>query len=202
VSEPRFRYCDDLGKLGFGWVAEESMARASHALVSGGRLWLVDPLDWPEAVERARGLGEPAGVLQLLDRHNRGCAALARALGVPCLVTPDEIPGSPFEVVPVLRRKRWQERALWWPEEKVLVVADAFGTNRFYTGGTAPVGVHLLLRLKPPRQLGAFATEHLLTGHGEGLHGPATAAQVTRALAESRRRLPGVVVRIPFAGRE
>jgi hypothetical protein len=45
-------------------------------------VWLVDPVDVPEAIERARSLGEPAAVLQLLDRHGRGCAAVAERLGV------------------------------------------------------------------------------------------------------------------------
>jgi hypothetical protein len=202
VSAPRsFRYCDEHGEHGFGWIVEEAMARTSHALAADGKVWLVDPVDWPEGIKRACGLGEPAGVLQLLDRHNRDCAALAERLGVPHLVAPDEVPGSLFTCIPIMRRKRWQERALWWPEEKTLVVADAFGTNPFYTGGRAPVGVHLLLRLKPPKQLGTFEPEHLLTGHGEGLHGAETAAAVRRALAESRRRLPGVLVRIPFSSR-
>ena len=53
-----FRYCDETA-LGFSWVAGEPMTRASHALVADGRVWLVDPVDWPEAIERARSLGEP-----------------------------------------------------------------------------------------------------------------------------------------------
>jgi hypothetical protein len=201
MSAPAFRFCDDLGSHGFGWVAEEAMGRASHALTADGRVWLVDALDWPEAIERAQGLGEPAGVIQLLDRHNRDCAALAERLEVPLHATPDELPGSPFEVIPIMRWKRWQERALWWPAARTLVVADSLGTNAFYTGGKAPVGVHILLRLTPPRGLRAYAPEHLLTGHGEGLHGPATAEAVSRALSESRRRLPGVLVRLPFSAR-
>lgn len=196
-----FRYCDDLREHGFGWVVEEGMTRTSHALAADRRVWLVDPLDWPEAIERARTLGEPAGVIQLLDRHERDCASIAARLGVPHSVAPDELPGSPFECISIVRRKRWQERALWWPETKTLVVADALGTNAFYTGGKAPVGVHLLLRLTPPRQLGEYEPERLLTGHGDGLHGPDTAGAVERALAESRRRLPGVVVRIPLSSR-
>lgn len=198
---PTFRFCDDLSEHGFGWVAEEAMSRTSHALADGGRVWLVDPLDWPEAVERVRALGEPAGVVQLLDRHDRDCAELAERLRVPLLVTPDAVPDSPFEVVPIMRWKRWQERALWWPGTRTLAVADALATNAFYTGGKAPVGVHVLLRLTPPRQLGAYEPEHLLTGHGEGLHGSTTSEDVKRALAESRRRLPGVLLRLPLAGR-
>jgi len=178
------------------------MTRTSHALAADGRVWLVDPVDWPDAIERALALGKPLGVLQLLDRHNRDCAAIAERLGVAHVVTPDELPGSQFDCIPIMTRKRWQERALWWPGTKTLVVADAFGTNAFYTGGKAPVGVHLLLRLRPPTQLRAYRPEHLLTGHGEGLHGIGTADAVSSALAESRRRLPGVLVRVPFSGRD
>ena len=196
-----FRFCDDLGANGFGWLVDEAMTRTSHALAAGGNVWLIDSVDWPEAIERARALGEPAGVIQLLDRHDRDCAQLAERLAVPLIRTPESVPDSPFAFLPVVRRKRWQERALWWPERRTLVVADALGTNRFYTGGRAPVGVHVLLRLTPPKQLGELDAENLLTGHGEGLRGPATADAVRRALAESRRRLPGVLVRLPFSMR-
>lgn len=78
-----FRFCDDLGDNGFSWIAKESMARTSHVLASDERVWLVDPVDWPEAVDRAVTLGRPAGVLQLLDRHKRDGAAIADRLGRP-----------------------------------------------------------------------------------------------------------------------
>jgi hypothetical protein len=201
MSPSGFRFCDERGAEGFSWIVDEPMTRTSHVLAADGRVWLVDPVDWPDAIDRAHSLGEPAAVLQLLDRHNRDCAALAERLGVPHLVTPDVVPDSPFECVPVVHRKRWQERGLWWPERRVLVVVEALGTNAFFTGGKAPVGVHLLLRLTPPRGLGACEPEHLLTGHGEGVRGPGTAECVRRALAESRRRLPGMLVRLPFVAR-
>jgi len=197
----RFRFCDDLGPNGFGWIVDEAMTRTSHALAANGKVWLVDPLDWPEAIDRALALGEPAGVIQLLDRHDRDCAALASRLGVPHVVAPDEIPGSPFTCIPVIRRKRWRESALWWPDTRTLVTADALGTNRFYTGGKASLGVHVFLRLTPPRALGSFEPEHVLVGHGEGVHGAGTAVSVRDALRTSRRRLPGVLLRLPFAGR-
>lgn len=196
-----FRFCDDFGPDGFGWVVEEAMTRASHALAAAGRVWLVDPIDWPEAVERALTLGSPAGVIQLLDRHDRDCAALAERLAVPHVVAPDELPGSPFTFVPVMRRKRWRESALWWPATRTLVVADALGTNRFYTAGRAPIGVHLLLRLTPPRVLGALEPKRVVVGHGEGLHGPDSAEDLRDALRTSRRRLPGVLLRLPVSGR-
>lgn len=195
------RVCDDLGEHGFSWLVEEPMTRTSHALAHDGKVWLVDPVDWPEALERAAGLGDPVGVLQLLDRHNRDCAAVAERLGVPRLVAPDGIPGSPFECIPLVRRRRWAETALWWPERRTLVVAEAVGTNPFFTGGKAPLGVHLLLRLTPPRRLAGYEPEHLLTGHGAGLHGPEASAALREALRTSRRGLPGVVARLPFAAR-
>jgi hypothetical protein len=177
------------------------MTRTSHALAADGRVWLVDPVDWSDAIERARTLGELSGVLQLLDRHNRDCARLADALGVPHIVTPEEIPQSPLECIPAKRMKRWTETALWWPQTRTLVVAEALGTNAFYTSGNAEVGVHVLLRLSPPRVLETFSPEHILVGHGEGVHGAAATAGLTNALSHSRRALPRVLLRLPFAGR-
>jgi hypothetical protein len=177
------------------------MTRTAHALVADGRVWLVDALDWRDAIGRARELGEPAGVIQLLDRHDRDCAVLAERLGVPHVVAPDVLPGSPFTFVPIMRRKRWRESALWWPQTRTLVVADALGTNRFYTAGKAPLGVHLLLRLTPPKALAAYEPERILVGHGEGLSGSGTTTALREALAASRRGLPGLLVRLPFAGR-
>jgi hypothetical protein len=197
----RFRFCDDLGANGFGWIVDEAMRRTSHALAADGKVWLVDALDWRDAIERALELGEPAGVVQLLDRHDRDCAALASRLGVPHVVAPDELPGSPFELVPIMRRKRWRESALWWPDARTLVTADALGANRFYTGGTAALGVHMLLRLTPPKALGAFEPEHVLVGHGEGVHGAGATTALRDALRTSRRGLAGVLLGLPFAGR-
>jgi len=197
----RFRVCDDLGRDGFGWTVEEAAARTSHALAAEGKVWLVDALDWPDAIDRALALGEPAGVIQLLDRHNRDCAALAARLGVPHLVVPAELPGSPFSVVSVARRRIWRETALWWPETRTLVLGDALGTTPFHTGGRAPLGTHPLLALTPPRQLAALEPERVLVGHGEGVLGPGASAALRDALSSSRRRLPGVLLRLPLATR-
>ena len=195
------RFCDELGREGFGWIVDGSLTRSSHAIAANGSVWLVDPIDWPDAVDRALALGKPAGVIQLLDRHDRDCTALAERLNVTHVVAPDALPGSPFTFVPVMRWRRWRESALWWPDAKTLVTADALGTNRFYTAGKAPVAVHLLLRLRPPRALGEFEPEHLLVGHGEGVHGPGTTPAIREALRTSRRGLPGALMRLPFSGR-
>ena len=100
-----------------------------------------------------------------------------------------------------MRRKRWRESALWWPEQRTLVVADALGTNRFFTAGEAALGVHLLLRLTPPKMLGELGPDRILVGHGEGLSGPAAADGLRDALRASWRGLPGLLVRLPLAGR-
>lgn len=179
--------------FGFSWVMDEPLEGASHALVSNGRVWLVDPVDVPEAVERARGLGEPAAVLQLLDRHGRGCAAVAERLGVLHVKVPDTIPGSPFEAIPTLRLPGWEETSLWWPEQRVLVVAEVLGTAVPWTGGQAQVGVHIFLRAWPPGRLRERQPEHLLVGHGFGVHGPTAASALEEAYERSRSDLPAVL---------
>lgn len=179
--------------FGFSWVIDEPLERASHALVSNGRVWLVDPVYVPEAIERARSLGEPAAVLQLLDRHGRGCAAVAERLGVLHVKVPDTIPGSPFEAIRTLRLPGWQETSLWWPEQRALVVAEALGSAMPWTGGQTDVGVHIFLRAWPPERIRERQPEHLLVGHGFGLHGPQTASALEEAYARSRSDLPALL---------
>ena len=194
----QIRYCDDRGARGFSWIVDEPMTRTSHALADDGGVWLVDPVRYPPALARARALGAPVAVLQLLDRHNRDCASVAAELGVPHLVVPDAIPGSPFETIRVKQAQRWRETALWWQAERTLVVAEAIGTNPFFASGRDRAGVHLLLRLAPPRgTLSRFEPEHLLVGHGEGLHGPAAAQGLKDALSHARTGLPRLALRAP-----
>jgi len=187
-------------ELGLTWVVEEPMQRAFHALADGGRVWLVDPLDGSE-LEEATALGEPAGVLQLLDRHNRDCAEIAARLEVPHLKVPDAVPGSPFEAIAALRVPRWRETALWWPAKRALVVAETLAANPMHTGGEQRVGVHLFLRLKPPGALRGYEPEHLLLGHGPAVHGPEAAAALATAYARSRRDLPLALLKLPWTAR-
>jgi hypothetical protein len=178
---------------GLGWIVDEFVGRTSHALVAGGRTWLIDPLEPCETVSRAlERLGEPAGVIQLLDRHSRDCALLAEQLGVPHVVAYAGAAGSPFELVPLLRRRQWREVALWWPDEGVLVCADALGTIGYFRSKRDRIGVHPLLRLFPPRALAQLEPRRILVGHGEGVHENAGDA-LREALATSRRRALGVL---------
>ena len=60
--------------LGVTWSEPSGMMRAAHALHgTEGGVWLIDPFEDAAALQAAASLGEPAGVIQLLDRHNRDC---------------------------------------------------------------------------------------------------------------------------------
>jgi hypothetical protein len=179
-----------------GWIDEtDRMRRASHALEVDGRVWLVDVVDWAGLDETVAELGQPAGVVQLLDRHNRDCAAVARRLGVAHHVVPRTLPGTPFELRPVVRFRWWREAALWWPERRLLLVADVLGTIPFFRAGAEPAGLHPMLRLWPPRSLRGLEPDHLLVGHGEGLHHHPQALE--SALRTARRRLPRWLFGLP-----
>lgn len=186
-------------ELGLTWVIDEPMARTSHALVEDRRVWLVDPVDEVTAMERVAGLGDVQAVVQLLDRHNRDCAAIAQRLGVPHLRLPDTVPDSPFEAFGVIGWRRWKEVALWWPDRRALVVAEALGTSKIFAVGPGPVGVHPFLRLVPPTVLDGREPEHLVVGHGGGVHGPDTPRAISEALSRSRRDLPRALVKLPSA---
>ena len=190
------RLCDET-EWGFGWIQEERLARCSHAVRAEGRMWIFDPVDAPGVEERIRELGEPAGVIQLLDRHRRDCAAFAARLGVPHHVVPFQgVSGAPFDPVPVARHRLWREVALWWAEERVLLCGDALGTVGYFLARDERLGVHPLLRFLPPKALGRFAPRHVLCGHGEGVHGDEAAQALEEALATARRRLPAAVLSV------
>lgn len=198
VAMPALRF-DEL-PFGFSWTIDEPLARTSHAIADDdGRVWLIDPTDEPEALTRAAALGTPAGVVQLLDRHNRGCSAIAVRLGVPHVKAWEHAPTGPgpFEVVPVLAMPGWREVALWWPARRALVVAETLGTTPVMAPGADPAGVHPMLRLLPPRGLAAYAPDHLLVGHGTGVHGSQAAAAPRQALAHARSDLPRMLAKLP-----
>jgi hypothetical protein len=172
-----------------GWRQDEAIERTSHALAVDGRVWLVDPIDEPGLEERVRALGDPAGVLQLFDRHGRGCATWAARLGVPAVRAWEPADTAPFEVLTVGARRWWREVALWEPRSRTLVCADALGTAGLFLARGETIAVHPLLRPVPPRVLGSVQPERILVGHGAGIHQDATAA-LRHALANARRGLP------------
>lgn len=182
--------------LGVTWIEQNSMARAAHALVDDGRVWLIDPYEDSDALAAVAELGTPAGVVQLLDRHNRDSEAIAARLGVPLSRLPTALPGTPFEAVPIISTIGWHEVALWWAQERALVVAEAVGTAPAFSLGRR-AGVHPMLRLLPPRErLSRFQPERLYVGHGEAIESGADAA-LREALAQSRRDTPRLLLSIP-----
>lgn len=187
---------DDGTDFALTWTIDEPMARSSHALADGGRVWIVDPVDWEPALERVAALGEPAAVVQLLDRHSRDAGAIAARLGVPHLKVPGAIAESPFQLVELTHRRWWNESALWWPARRTLVVPEAIGTTPAFAVGTGAAGVHPALRLMPPRRLRSYAPEHLFVGHGPTLHDDAATALVT-ALDHARSDIPRLLARLP-----
>lgn len=194
MSDPVFESHD----LGLSWLADsgETMQRACHAVRLGpeSSVWIVDPVDVPGLDERIAAVGKPAGVLQLLDRHDRDCAPVASRLGVSHHRLPfGGVNGAPFEAFEIIRGRFWNEVGIWATGERALIVPEAVGTAPYFRSGDEAVGIHPLLRLLPPRKLSAYEPEHLLTGHGTGMHGPGTSAALTDALDGSRRRLPGAL---------
>lgn len=171
--------------FGFGWIAPEPrfMQRCAHALAVGGKVWVVDPVAGDGVVDAIRALGEPAGILVLHGRHDRDSAALAAELAVPLHRVP-ALPPEPFELVDLGRG----EASLWLAEERTLVVAEALGTVQYMRAPGERLGLHPFRRLTPPRALARYEPEHVLVGHGEGLHGPDAAAALQDVLRHGPQR--------------
>ncbi len=185
-------FCDELD-FAVGWIHPQPdwMERAGHAVRAGGRVWVIDPIDGDGVEERIRALGEPAGVLRLLDRHPRDCETFAERLGVPLRCEPFEgVEDAPFEVVPILRTRFWREVALWFPAERTLVCADVLANAPGYRAPGETVGVHPLLRIRPPRVLARFDARNLLMGHGPGVHDGQAQPAIDAALDNAWRQVP------------
>jgi hypothetical protein len=188
------RFCDEMDG-GFGWQMIERLERTSHAVATDDGVWIFDPVAWEPALERIPELGEPAGVVQLIDRHDRDCAAVAARFGIPHFAVPiHELPGSGLELVRIMDSRLWRELAAWIPRSQILVCGDVLGTAGYFRAGDEPLGVHPLRRLRPPKVLARYEPQHILCGHGAGVHGPGTPAALREALRTARRRLPRALV--------
>lgn len=195
---------------GFGWIAhpEEAMGRASHGLVTGDGVWLLDPVDYDGLDERLREEGGLAGVCVLLDRHVRDSASIARrhdvAVQVPgWMEGMDTAVDGPvehlddslgeYDVRRVIDNPLWQEAALY--DGATLYTPEILGTVAYFCAPGERVGVHPVLRLVPPRGIADLAVDRLLVGHGEGVFDDAGRA-IADALETARRRAPRVYLEI------
>jgi hypothetical protein len=138
-------------------------------------------------------------VLQLLDRHERGCAAWAQRLGVPHLRAWESVGGAPFDVLRIRSSRRWREVALWEQAARTLVCADVLGTVAYFRAPGERIGLHPLLRLFPPLALAGVAPAWILCGHGAGIAEDAAEA-LHEALQTARRRLPAAWLGVLRAG--
>jgi hypothetical protein len=116
---------------------------------------------------------------------------------VPHHKVPDVLPGTPFSLLTIDFGPGWRERALWWPDRRVLLVPESIGTAPVFAVGRGPAGVHPVRRLLPPSSLRAFVPEHLLVGHGAPLHDADAAGGLIDALARSRSDLPRLLLKAP-----
>ena len=96
-------------------------------------------------------LGEPAGVIQLLDRHQRACEAFAERLAVPLHVVPvcaagDAVRGAAGAPEPVVGRGG----ALVAGAARCSSARTCSARCRTSAPESEPVGLHPFLRLCPP----------------------------------------------------
>lgn len=203
----------DRFETGAGWIAhpDERMQRASHALVDDGDVWVVDPVDVPGLDDFLDDLGTVRGVVVLLDRHKRDSAAVANRhdvsvsvprffdgvatdLDAPVELFRHDLADSGFAVHEVVDSRFWQEAMLFDRDRGVLVVPEAVGTTDYFLAGDERLGVHPMLRLKPPSSLTRLEPERILVGHGPGIHEDATAA-LEIAVQGSQARTPALVAK-------
>lgn len=212
-GEPTDWHEIDRFEHGVGWFAypDEKMQRASHAVVGDDGVWVIDPVDVPGLDDLLATFGDVRGVVILLDRHKRDCATVANRHGVSVWV-PEFMDGVVEDIDAPVERFRheladsgfvghklvnnafWQEALLFDSSRGILVVPESVGTTDYFRTKRERLGVHPMLRLTPPTRLKRFAPEHILVGHGTGLHDGAATA-LTEAVDRSRTRAPALAVK-------
>jgi hypothetical protein len=182
----------------FSWMADpdEPLKRSSTALAVEGGWVLVDALDHP-ALDAALAARPVLGVTRILDRHERDTAEVAQRLGAPVLA-PAVLAGQgeplrhpQIEERVVLSAPGWNESMLWLRDRGLLVCADALGTTAYFLAtDDERIGVHPLLRLRPPTgALAGLRPQAVAVGHGEPLTEGAAEA-VEHAVETARSQLP------------
>lgn len=200
----------DRWEHGVGWIAypEETMRRASHLMEADGGSWVIDPVDTDGIDDLLGEFGGVAGVVILLDRHKRDAATVANRHGVSVYVPSfmdgvaseldatverfeGGLEGTGYSLYEVVNNRFWQEAALYSEETGALFVPEAVGTAEYFLAGDEKLGVHPMLRLKPPRSLRRFRPDRIMLGHGEGVSEDATES-LRRAIEGSRRKAPAL----------
>jgi len=202
----------DRWEHGVGWIAhpEETMRRASQVLESDGGSWFIDPVGVEGVDELLGEFDGVEGAVVLLDRHKRDAATFANRHDVPVYVPSfmdgvaselnapveyfkGELGDTGYRLHEVVNNRFWQEGALYSKETGALFVPEAVGTVDYFLARGESLGVHPMLRLKPPRELRLFQPNRIMVGHGEGVSEKAT-QNLRKAVDGSRRRAPSVYV--------
>ena len=213
-SVPPAGFEDDVREIdrwegGVGWIAHprETLQRASHALVADGEVWVVDPVDGPGVDDLLAEVGEVAGVVVGIDRHVRDADAMASRhdvsvhlpkplagvasdLDAPVEIVDDRLGDTGYRTITVVDNPLWAEVAFHDPESGTLLVPEAVGTAPHFLAPGEKLGVHPMLRPRPPRHaLSGLDPERVLVGHGSGVAVHATRA-LEDALRDARRNAP------------
>jgi hypothetical protein len=200
---------------GVGWIAhpDEEGYRASHAIVGdSGDVWVIDPIDAPEVDELLAdlGTGGVTGVAVLSNYHARDAGVIADRYDVPVYLpewmdrveeridAPVErytriLGESGFQVRKCKPFPDYYEAIAYRESDRTLYIPDVLGTASLYTVGDERIGVYLLARLFPPREMDDFVPERILVGHGTGIFEDAAAA-LTDAITGARRRFPNALM--------
>lgn len=199
---------------GVGWIAhpDERGQRASHAVCGKDGMWILDPLDAPGIDDLLAERGEVAGVAVLSNYHARDASVIAERHGVPVhvprwmdraagrITAPVErcawsLGNSGFGIKRFAPFPGWSEALAYRESDRTLYVPEALGTAPIYTVGAERLGIYLLCRLFPPRDLLVDThPERILVGHGNGIFENAETA-LTDALNGARRRFPTALLR-------
>ncbi|MFQ3318853.1 MAG: hypothetical protein ACI8UR_000002 [Natronomonas sp.] len=198
---------------GVGWIAhpDETMERASHALVDGDDVWLVDPVDAEGVDEHLAEYGDVAGVVVLYNYHRRDAADIAKRHDVPVSLPEgmtalsdadvsapveridEELGETGYYLREVTHTGFWQEWALF--DGETLVTAESIGAASYFLAPGERLGVTLIRRAFPPKSpLDELQPERVLCGHGEGVSTDA-AGELHRALRTARRTAPRMYLR-------
>ena len=179
---------------GVSWIAhpEEDAKRASHALETAAGVWIVDPVDADGLDELLADRGPIAGVAVVHDRHTRDAEAIAarhdaavyapewmdltrEKLGAAPEPIGAELPGTHVAVHRLIDTDEWEEALLVDESGGTVVAMEALGTLPSFRADGDDLGVHPALETAPDG-LAGLRPERILVGHGESVHGDATAA--------------------------
>jgi len=210
-QKPEYREIDRWEK-GVGWIAypDEKMRRASHILEANGGSWIIDPVETDGTEDLLSEFGDVAGVVILLDRHKRDVATIANRHGVDVYVPSfmdgvaseldaptnefdGELEDTGYNLHEVINNRFWQEGTLYSEETAALFVPEAIGTVEYFLTSKEELGVHPMLRLKPPNCFRRFRPSRIMVGHGEGVS-ENTTENLRNCIEGSRKRAPALYV--------